>query len=72
MASRAFADGRIDPSEIQDMVVDDLPESEHHLDSEHRRIGFKPPNTVPPPAAPIAHVAPVAPIVEPETPAHGE
>jgi len=58
MASRAFADGRIDPSEIQDMLVDDLPESEHHLDSEHRRIGFKPPNTVPGPRAPVTPEAP--------------
>jgi 1,6-anhydro-N-acetylmuramate kinase len=43
MASRAMADGKIERSEIQDMVLEDLPAEERHQFAEHRPIGFRAP-----------------------------
>jgi hypothetical protein len=41
-AARAFEDGLIERTEIEDLAVADIPESVHHLLSEHRPIGFRP------------------------------
>ena len=41
-ASRAMADGKIERDEIEDLAVEDLPGADHHLLTEHRRIGFRP------------------------------
>lgn len=41
-AARAFEDGLIDRSEIEDLTVGDIPESVHNLLSDHRPIGFRP------------------------------
>lgn len=41
-AARAFEDGLIERTEIEDLAVPDVPESVHHLLSERRPIGFRP------------------------------
>jgi Holliday junction resolvasome RuvABC ATP-dependent DNA helicase subunit len=47
MAARAYADGAIDRSEIEEMLVADIPSAEEgHQFIEHRRIGFRAPSSV--------------------------
>jgi hypothetical protein len=41
MASRALADGRIDRSEVDEIIVDDLPTEDPFSTAQHR-IGFRP------------------------------
>jgi SpoVK/Ycf46/Vps4 family AAA+-type ATPase len=41
-AGRAMADGKIERTEIEDLAVEDLPGADHHLLTEHRKIGFRP------------------------------
>ena len=43
MASRALADGKIDVSELDDLVVADLPSEVEHSLTEHHKIGFRAP-----------------------------
>jgi stage V sporulation protein K len=43
MASRALADGKIEPSEIEDLAAADLPGTVEHSLTEHRKIGFRAP-----------------------------
>jgi Cdc6-like AAA superfamily ATPase len=40
-AARAFEDGVIDRSEIEDLQAGDIPDSVHHLLADHRPIGFR-------------------------------
>ena len=40
-AARAFEDGVIDRSEIEDLQAGDVPDSVHHLLADHRPIGFR-------------------------------
>ena len=40
-AARAFEDGVIDRSEIEDIELVDIPDSMHHLLADHRPIGFR-------------------------------
>ena len=43
MAARAYADGKIDRDEIENLVVEDIPhENDRHF-AEHHRIGFRTP-----------------------------
>ena len=43
MASRAIGDGKIDISELEDLIVTDLPDKVEHSLTEHRKIGFRSP-----------------------------
>jgi Cdc6-like AAA superfamily ATPase len=43
MAARVYADGRIDRSEIEDLIAADIPTSDDHRFLEHHRLGFASP-----------------------------
>ena len=46
MSGRAMADGKIDKSELSDLLIADLPGDDRHQFAEHRPIGFRaPPRT---------------------------
>jgi SpoVK/Ycf46/Vps4 family AAA+-type ATPase len=45
MAARAMADGKIERSEVEDLLVEDLPKGQESLFIEHRRIGFRAPTS---------------------------
>ena len=44
MAARAYADGTIDRSEIENLLPADIPAADDHHYTERRRIGFRPPS----------------------------
>ena len=43
MAARAYADGKIERTEIEDLLLEDVPKEDGHPFTEHRRIGFRAP-----------------------------
>ncbi len=43
MAARAMSDGKIERSEVEDLLLEDLPKGQESLFIEHRRIGFRAP-----------------------------
>ena len=43
MAARAYADGKIERNEIENMFVDDIPKENQRTFAEHHRIGFRTP-----------------------------
>jgi stage V sporulation protein K len=47
MAARAYADRKIERSEIEDLILADVPKGDDHHFTEHRRIGFRAPGAPP-------------------------
>jgi SpoVK/Ycf46/Vps4 family AAA+-type ATPase len=52
MAARAMADGKIDRSEVEDLLVEDLPHGQESMFVAHQRIGFRAPSASSAPSAP--------------------
>ena len=65
MAARALADGRIDPAELDDLEVTDVPAEDDRKFTEHRHIGFRAP--LPGTHGTTAAEEPEAAAAEPET-----
>ncbi len=70
MASRAYSDGKIERSEIEDLTLADVPPDEDHHFTERQRIGFRAPSSGGP-ARPNGGPAP-ANGESPAAPANGE
>jgi stage V sporulation protein K len=51
MAARAYVDGKIERTEIENLIAADVPKAEEHRFAVHRRIGFRSPTESGPPAA---------------------